>query len=564
MLEIKMPVIPGTKPNIVGKIDYSVGDKIDKDEVLFTVETSKGNREIKSKEAGIIKELLVEEGQTVKANDVLVIVEEDGGEDKHSDQKEENISEEKVLEVNIGETEVEKDLLVIGAGPGGYVAAIYAAKRGMNVALIEKESLGGTCLNVGCIPTKSLVQTADHYESLGNMKKFGIEIDADYSIDMKKVLERKENVVFTLISGIEFLIKKNKIQLIRGNASFIDDKTVKVNETVIKARNIIIATGSIPAIINVKGNDLDGVMDSTDALNLKKIPDSLTIIGGGVIGLEFAFIYNAFGSDVKLIEYQDGLLPMFDREVAEEIENIATEKGIKVMTSSKVKEISETVEGDLIVSFEKDGKILSTVSNKILMATGRKANTAGLGLENTSVNVDEKSGNIPVNEYKQTNVENIYAIGDVSSNLKLAHVASHEGMIAVDHILGEKRVLDERTIPSVVYTNPEIAIVGYSEEDLKDKKIEYKYSRFDFVANGKALTMEQNRGFVKVLADKDGKILGAAIIGPDASSLISSLTIAIKNNVDVEQLTHTVFAHPTTSEVIHEACLDLIGRGVHQ
>ena len=183
---------------------------------------------------------------------------------------------------------------------------------------------------------------------------------------------------------------------------------------------------------------------------------------------------------------------------------------------------------------------------------------------NTSVNVDEKSGNIPVSEYKQTNVENIYAIGDVSSNLKLAHVASHEGMIAVDHILGEKRVLDERTIPSVVYTNPEIAIVGYSEEDLKEKKIEYKSSRFDFVANGKALTMDQNRGFVKVLADKDGKILGAAIIGPDASSLISSLTIAIKNNVNVEQLTHTVFAHPTTSEVIHEACLDLIGRGVHQ
>lgn len=563
MLEIKMPVIPGNKPNIVGKIDYSVGDKVDKDQVIFSVETAKGNRQIKSKEAGIIKEILVEEGNEVKANEVLVIVEEIGSEEETIKQ-ENNIPEKKVLEVEINEKEISKDLLVIGAGPGGYVAAIYAAKRGLDVALIEKNSLGGTCLNVGCIPTKSLVQTADYFEALKSMNKFGIELNSGFEIDMKKVQARKNEVVSTLVSGIDFLLKKNNIQLISGNAEFVDNETVKVNETIIKAKNIVIATGSVPATLNVKGGDLPGVMDSTDALSLEEIPDSLTIIGGGVIGLEFAFIYNSFGSRVKLIEYQNYLLPMFDMEVAEEIRMIAEERGIQVLTSSKVQEISETVEGDLIVSFEKDGKMLSTVSNKILMATGRKANTEGLGLENTSMNVNEKSGNILVNEFKQTNVEHIYAIGDVSSNLKLAHLASHEGMVAVDHILGEKRELSEKNIPSVVYTNPELAIVGYSEEELKEKNIEYKSSRFDFVANGKALTMNQNRGFVKVLADKNGKLLGCSIIGPDASSLISSLTIALANNISVEELTHTVFAHPTTAEVIHEACLDFIGRGVHQ
>lgn len=563
MLEIKMPVIPGNKPNIVGKIDYSVGDKVDKDQVIFSVETAKGNRQIKSKEAGIIKEILVEEGNEVKANEVLVIVEEIGSEEETIKQ-ENNIPEKKVLEVEINEKEISKDLLVIGAGPAGYVAAIYAAKRGLDVALIEKNSLGGTCLNVGCIPTKSLVQTADYFEALKSMNKFGIELNSGFEIDMKKVQARKNEVVSTLVSGIDFLLKKNNIQLISGNAEFVDNETVKVNETIIKAKNIVIATGSVPATLNVKGGDLPGVMDSTDALSLEEIPDSLTIIGGGVIGLEFAFIYNSFGSRVKLIEYQNYLLPMFDMEVAEEIRMIAEERGIQVLTSSKVQEISETVEGDLIVSFEKDGKMLSTVSNKILMATGRKANTEGLGLENTSMNVNEKSGNILVNEFKQTNVEHIYAIGDVSSNLKLAHLASHEGMVAVDHILGEKRELSEKNIPSVVYTNPELAIVGYSEEELKEKNIEYKSSRFDFVANGKALTMNQNRGFVKVLADKNGKLLGCSIIGPDASSLISSLTIALANNISVEELTHTVFAHPTTAEVIHEACLDFIGRGVHQ
>ena len=287
------------------------------------------------------------------------------------------------------------------------------------------------------------------------------------------------------------------------------------------------------------------------------------VIGGGVIGLEFAFIYNSFGSSVHVVEFQDRLLPMFDYDAGDMIENVCKENNIHINTSSKVVNIRKTVENKYIVDFEKESKLYSSVADKVLMATGRKANIDGLGIENTSININEKSGDIIVNEYKQTNLANIYAIGDVSSKLKLAHLASQEALLAVDHIFGEKRLIKDIHVPSVVYTHPEIAIVGYSEEDLKNKDIKYKLSKFDFIANGKALTMNQNKGFIKILASENDEILGTVICGPDASTLISSITIAMTNNISVKQLTQTVFAHPTTAEVIHEATLDLIGRGVH-
>ncbi len=316
--------------------------------------------------------------------------------------------------------------------------------------------------------------------------------------------------------------------------------------------------------MRVDGYDLEGVIDSTEALNLNEIPESLLVIGGGVIGLEFAFIYNTFGSKVHVVEFQDALLPMLDLDAGKEIESICKEKNIYVSTSSKVVSIKETVEKKYIVTFEKNGKTYSSIADKVLMSTGRKANINGLGLENTSIKFDEKNANIIVNEYKQTNLSNIYAIGDVSSKLKLAHLASHEAMIAVDHILGEKREIKNIHVPSVVYTNPEIAVIGYREQDLKNQNIKYKCSKFEFIANGKALTMNQNKGFIKILASEKDEILGAVICGPDASTLISSITIAMTNNISIQQLTHTIFAHPTTAEVIHETSLDLIGRGVHK
>ncbi|MDO5715916.1 MAG: dihydrolipoyl dehydrogenase [Tissierellia bacterium] len=562
MIEIKAPIIPGKKKAIVGKIDVAIGERIDKDQILCNIETAKGNREIKTSISGYVKEILVEEGQEVMSNEVIILIDEN----LQTKQEQINQQEEKSQTFennNVNDEIIEKDLLVIGAGPGGYVAAIYASKRGLDVVMVEKFKLGGTCLNIGCIPTKSLVHSAYHYDSLKEMNLFGIDGNFNPSVNMEKVLLRKNAVVDDLVSGIDYLITKNNIQYIQGKAEFIDDKLVRVGNKTIKAKNIIIATGSVPSVLKIEGHDLDGVMDSTEALRLNEIPKSLLVIGGGVIGLEFAFIYNTFGSQVHIVEFQDHLLPMMDQDGGKEIENICKERNIRVSNSSKVISIQETVENKYIVTFEKNGQRHSSVADKILMATGRKANIKGLGLENTSIEINEKTDSIIVNEYKQTNLSNIYAIGDVSSNLKLAHLASHEGMVAVDHILGEEREIKDIHVPSIVYTHPEIAVVGYREEDLKKLNIKYKSSKFDFIANGKALTMNERKGFIKIIASEKGEILGAVICGPDASTLISSITIAMTNHISIEQLTHTIFAHPTTAEVIHEASLDLMGRGVH-
>ncbi|MDD7463057.1 MAG: NAD(P)/FAD-dependent oxidoreductase, partial [Anaerococcus sp.] len=364
--------------------------------------------------------------------------------------------------------------------------------------------------------------------------------------------------------GIDHLLKKNEVDLLRGQASFLDDKRVKVGSTIIEAKNIIIATGSNENVLKIEGHDLKGVITSTEALDLKDIPETLLVIGGGVIGLEFASIFKSFGSQVHIIEYQDSLLPMFDKDCGSEMERICEEKDIRVSTSAKVTSIKESIEGKNIVTYEKDGKVLSSIGDKVLMATGRRANTQGLGLEKTRVMVDEKNGNILVDENRKTTVDHIFAIGDVSNRLKLAHLASNEAILAVDYILGDERSLLDKEIPSVVYTRPEIASIGYREEELKEKNISYKKSIFDFAANGKAMTMGENRGFIKLLAGEDDEILGCVIIGPDASNLIASLSLAIKNKLRAKDIMHTVFAHPTTSEVIHEAALDIHDRGIHQ
>lgn len=564
MVEIKVPLIPGNKLGVVGKIDICVGDKVEKDQILCQVETAKGNRQIKASQKGYIKEILVEEGQEVASNEVLILIEDEETKISETSEKVENIKENSFNSEKVSnEATLEKDLLILGAGPGGYYAAIYAAKRGLKVTIIEKEHFGGTCLNVGCIPTKSLVQSAHFYDSLKEMDLFGIEGDFKASINLDKAQQRKNEVVSTLVSGIEYLLNKNNIEVIKGTAEFIDDSLVKVGNTTLKAKNIIIATGSLTSMLRVPGVDLEGVIDSTKALDLSEIPEDLIVIGGGVIGMEFASIYRSFGSKVHVIEFQDSLLPMLDSDAGRSMEELCKEKGIKINTSSKVVSIEETIEKKYIVKFEKEGKTYTSVADKVMMATGRRANTEGLGIKNTSIKINERNGNILVNEYKQTNIENVYAIGDVSSNLKLAHLASHEAMIVIDHILGENRELNDINVPSVVYTNPEIAQVGYSQDDLDKKGIGYKVSKYDFVANGKALTMNQNKGFIKLLSSESGEILGGLIFGPDASSLISSITIAITNKISINDLVHTVFAHPTTAEVIHEAALNTIGRGVH-
>lgn len=558
LVEIKVPIIPGKKTHVLGKIEVGLGQKVKEKDLLCHIETAKGNREIRANTSGLVEKILHEEADEVEVGETLIIIKAPR-KNSHSE-----VLEKSPVEESGDEKLIKKDLLVIGAGPGGYVGAIYAAKRGLDVALVEKDSLGGTCLNVGCIPTKSLVESAHRLDMAKELSDFGIEGTNEFTPNMARIVERKDGIVENLVSGIDHLLKKNKVDLIRGQASFLNDKRVKLGSTIIEAENIIIATGSSENILKIEGHDLKGVITSTEALDLEEVPESLLVIGGGVIGLEFATIYRSFGSKVHIIEYQDSLLPMFDKDCGSEMERICEEGNIKVSTSAKVTSIKESIEGKYIVTYEKDGKVLSTIGDKVLMATGRRANTEGLGLDNTSIKVDEKNGNIIVDKNRKTSLDHIFAIGDVSNGLKLAHLASHEAILAVDYILGDERELTDKEIPSVVYTRPEISSIGYSEEELKEKNISYKKSIFNFAANGKAMTMGEDKGFIKLLAGEDDEILGCVIIGPDASNLIASISLAIKNKLTVKDIMHTVFAHPSTSEVIHEASLDIHERGIHQ
>ena len=463
--------------------------------------------------------------------------------------------------------DVKADLLVIGGGPGGYVAALYAVKKGLNTVLVEREKLGGTCLNVGCIPTKALVKSSEVYKDTLLGEEFGFEIE-NIKVNMNKVIDRKDKIRENLVSGIDYLLSKNNVRVIKGDASFLDDKIIVAkrgkDEYKIEAKNIIVATGSKISKINIKGIDLPFVLNSKSALDNKNLPESITIIGGGVIGMEFAFIYSNFGVKVNVVEYMDRLLTMVDDDISEEIKNIAKLNGINIYTSSKVTKIEESENGDAIVFFENEGKEKYLISENVLVAIGREPNMDGLNIEKAGIELNDRGKGIKVDNTLKTNVTGIYAVGDVNNKMQLAHVASHQGIIAVDNILSEDKEMKYDCVPNVIFTAPEIASVGLTERECIEKKINIKVSKFPFSANGKALTMGESRGFIKIIKDIDNnKIVGASLIGADASSLISTLTVIIKNNIKDKDIADTIFAHPTTGEVIHEAALGLSIGALH-
>ena len=549
---IKMSMIPGNKEGTVGKISAKVGDAVNKGDVLAQVETAKGNRPVKATETGTIKAVLVEEGDKVKTNaPMFELGQATATAAQTSSQAPAKSTSKKTT-----------DLLIIGAGPGGYVAALAAAKRGLKVTLVEKAELGGTCLNVGCIPTKALIKSGEVCHSARTAAKFGVKIDGDILVDLEAAVNRKDEVKGRLVNGIDMLLAKNNIDLIRGGASFVSDKEVKVatkdEEILLTAKNIIIATGSKVATLPIPGIDLPMVLDSTAMLSNTKLPKSLTVIGGGVIGMEFAFLYRNFGVDVHVVEYMDDILSMFDQDVCQEITEMAKDAGIHVHTGAKVTKIQQSVDGEAIVNFEtKTGEQL-VVSELVLSAVGRNANIDHLDLEKSGVKFDDKKRGIAVDSHMRTNVDHIYAIGDVTNIMQLAHVASHQGMVAVENILGEDKEMDYHAVPNVVFSHPEIASVGIGEDEARKKAMNIKVSKFAFAGNGKALTMNEEKGFIKLVKDLDkNKIIGATIIGPDASSLIAAVTIAINKGLNEEDIAETIFAHPTTSEVIHEAARDL-------
>lgn len=561
-MEIKLETISGhSKISKIGKINVQVGDEVKTNEILLQLETNKGNSPFKAKGDFKIEEIKVSEGDEVKVGDILFIV---SGESKINNKPKVDYFGNMIK----GKKEdIKADLLVIGGGPGGYVAAIYAAKKGLNTVLVEREKLGGTCLNVGCIPTKALVKSSEVYKEALLGEEFGFEIE-NIKVNMNKVIDRKDKIRENLVSGIDYLLSKNNVRVIKGDASFLDDKIIVAkrgkDEYKIEAKNIIVATGSKISKINIKGIDLPFVLNSKSALDNKNLPKSITIIGGGVIGMEFAFIYSNFGVKVNVVEYMDRLLTMVDDDISEEIKNIAKLNGINIYTSSKVTKIEESENGAAIVFFENEGKEKYLISENVLVAIGREPNMDGLNIEKTGIELNERGKGIKVDNTLKTNIPGIYAIGDVNNKMQLAHVASHQGIIAVDNILSEDKEMQYDCVPNVIFTAPEIASVGLTERECIEKKINIKVSKFPFSANGKALTMGESRGFIKIIKDIDNnKIVGASIIGADASSLISTLTVIIKNNIKDNDIADTIFAHPTTGEVIHEAALGLSIGALH-
>lgn len=562
-MEIKLEKLNGhDKSGIIGKINIKNGQQIENGQILMQVETKKGNTPIKSTVSGKIEEIKVSEGEEVTIGNTLCIIAASEEEQKTEKKESAKPKFDYLGGMIKGKKEtIEADVTIIGGGPGGYVAAIYAAKKGLKTVVIEKQKLGGTCLNVGCIPTKALVRSSEAYHTLTHAKSFGLSCE-NPKVDMEKVIERKDNIKDTLVGGIEYLLEANKVTYLSGEGKFIDENSVFVqvgrDEWTIKSKNIIIATGSEIAKVNIPGIDLPCVRNSTTALAEKNLPKAITIIGGGVIGMEFAFIYANFGVQVNVVEYMPNILSLIDKEIADELVESAKEHGIQIYTSAKVLEIQESGRKEAVVIFEKDNKKNYLVSDNVLVAVGRVANTKGLELEKIGVELNEKGRGIKTDDYLRTNKEHIYAIGDVNNRIQLAHAASHQGMLVIDHILGEEKCFDAKNVPNVIFTSPEIATVGLKEEEAIEQGLDITVSKFPFAANGKALTMGEGKGFIKMIKDNHtNKIIGAGVMGVDAANLVSALTLIVQNQLSEEQVIETIFAHPTTAEVIHECTLGL-------
>ena len=454
------------------------------------------------------------------------------------------------------------DVLVIGSGPGGYVAAIRSAQLGMKTAIVEKYStMGGTCLNVGCIPSKSLLDSSHHYEEA--IKKFpehGINIEGKINLDLSKMIDRKQAVVDQTTKGIDFLMKKNNITVYNGLGSFKDNNNLdliidgKVSKT-ISSKNFIIATGSKPSQLPFAKIDKDRIISSTEALNLKEIPKHLIVVGGGVIGLELGQVYSRLGSKVSIIEYQDRIIASMDSGLSKELYKVLKKQKIEFFLSHKVSSIDKNGKSVVVQATDKNNNKVSLDGDYCLISIGRRAYTEGLNLKSVGLDVNEK-GQIEINESMQTKISNIYAIGDVVRGAMLAHKAEEEGVLVAEIISGQKPHIDYNLIPGVVYTWPEVASVGKTEDELKENNINIKIGQFPMRALGRSRASSDLDGFVKVIAHKDtDEILGIHMIGPRCADLISEAVVAMEFRASAEDIARISHAHPTFSEAVKEAAL---------
>jgi dihydrolipoamide dehydrogenase len=454
------------------------------------------------------------------------------------------------------------DVIVIGSGPGGYVAAIRCAQLGLKTACIEKyATYGGTCLNVGCIPSKALLDSSEHYYNASHaFKTHGINLD-NLSVDMEQMMKRKVDVVGKNTSGISFLFKKNKIDGIQGIGSFKDKNTIIIkkpdgSEQEITGKNIIIATGSKPSSLPFIKIDKKRIITSTEALTLSEVPKHLILIGGGVIGLELGSVYKRLGAKVSVIEYMDSIIPTMDRGLGKELQRVLSKQGMEFYTGHKV--TGATVKGkEVTVTFDApNGEKKELKGDYCLVAVGRIAYTDNLGLDKIGLTVEERGRKVTVDEHLETSVKGVYAIGDVIKGAMLAHKAEDEGTFVAESIVGQKPHIDYNLIPGVVYTWPEVAAVGQTEEQLKEKDVKYKSGSFPFRANGRAVASGDLDGFIKVLADATtDEILGVHMIGPRAADMIGEAVVAMEYRASAEDISRISHAHPTFTEAFREACL---------
>ncbi len=459
-------------------------------------------------------------------------------------------------------------VVVIGGGPGGYVCAIRLSQLGLKTACIESRgSLGGTCLNVGCIPSKSLLNLSEEFHKVQHLSSKGIEI-GEVKLNLSKMMKSKDKAVTTLTKGVEFLFKKNKVTYFKGTGSFkskneISIKDEKNKETFIQAEKVIIATGSVPVSLPEISFDEKVIISSTGALKLGEVPKKMIIIGGGYIGLEMGSVWSRLGTEVHVVEFLDHITPGMDKEISNEFMKILKKQGINFHMQHKVEDIKKIDSRAIVSTRDKDGNKKDFECNVALISVGRKPNTTGLNLEKIGVALDEKK-RIKTNENFQTNLDNVYAIGDVIAGPMLAHKAEDEGIAVAENIAGQSGHVNYNTIPGVIYTTPEVASIGKTEEQLKEQSINYKVGKFSFMANSRAKAIDEAEGFVKILADeKTDRVLGAHLIGPHAGELIAEIGIAMEFGASSEDIARTCHAHPTFSEAVKEAALSVDKRAIH-
>ena len=577
--EIIMPKagIDMTEGQII-KWNKKEGDKVEAGEILLEIMTDKTSMELEAEESGYLIKIVKGDGETVPVTEVIGYIGAEGevaptGTSSSSapvsenapqkvEVKAETPKETKSEEIKpVAKTEKgedEFDVVVIGGGPAGYVAAIRAAQVGGKVAVIEKSELGGTCLNRGCIPTKTFLKNAEIIEGIEMSSKRGIILENEkFTVDMPKVVSLKNEIVKTLTNGVQGLLKSNSIKIFKGVGKINKDKDVVINgEKVLRTNKIILAGGSKVGSVNIPGIESKRVLTSDDILDLKELPKSLAVIGGGVVGVELGQAYLSFGSEVTVIEMMDRIVPGVDREASETLRKALEKKGMKILTSSKIKEIID--EGDKLRIKLEDKE--DVVAEKALLSIGRVPDLEAVG----ELDLEMERGKIKVDKYMETSVKGVYAPGDINGIKMLAHAAFRMGEVAAENaILGNHREIKLETTPSAIYTIPEVGMAGLTEEEAKEK-YDINIGKFAFVGNGRALASGDTTGFVKVIADKKyGEILGVHIVGQSAAEIINEASSLMAMEITVDEVIKTIHGHPTFSEALFEACADVLGEAIH-